>query len=547
MSEKLKVLFNSKYNYPLAEYSTWKVGGNAEILVESFNAHGLEELIKLGYKNNLPVTILGKISNTLVSDEGIKGLVILNRGREINLSEKQTPLEVLKEDKAVIVSRHAESDKSYYDFSDLDYREIEGLERVEIKIDSGVDLSYSIAWSLKQGLSGLQHFAGIPGTVGGALFNNIHGGSRHFSDNFVSLNALKEVKQKANLIMVCGPGGVGKNTIIRALLKSNPTWVRFTTTTTRRPRDYEKHGDDYNFISADNFREKLKKGEFVEYNELFEGVYYGTDKGLIEKYLSENKTILFDIDYHGAFNIEKEYGDKVQKIFLLPPSFEMLTERMHFRGDSDIKIQARLPISKEEMSVASLFDYQVINDDLEKAITEVSNLINLKTRLRRVKLEFNDMNFGYDQSILRSTETKYYILDITLSLVKGDQESMDRARFVATEWARRKKTQPRISCGSVWQSLSLETKEKFNLPTQAAGFIIDQKLNLKGYQVGGAQISEFHGNFIVNDSKTATALDILEIMSHTQKLAKEIGINLYPEISFLGFKDGELNKYITLH
>ena len=555
--------FSPKYNYPLAEYSTWKIGGPAQILVEANNSFDLEQLIKLGYEYKLPVTILGKISNTLISDEGIRGLVILNRGRGINLLEpslsvlnSQTIIKAEAETTETIKAiapRHTESDVSHYDFSDLDYKEGEGLEEVEIKIDSGVDLAYSIAWSLKQGLCGFQHFAGIPGTVGGALFNNIHGGTRHFSDNFINLTALKEVKGSANLVMICGPGGVGKNTIIRSLLKDNPNWIRFTTTTTREPRDYEVEGDDYNFISVEKFQEKLERGEFIEYNELFEGVYYGTDQKLIEQYLSENKTVLFDIDYHGVFNIEKHFGDKVQKIFLLPPTFETLTDRMHNRGDSDAKIQKRLSISKEEMNVASLFDYQVVNDSLEKAISEVNELINLKTRLRKVKLEFKDMDFGYDQSILRAqanntsdsnSSNKYYVLDITLSLVKGD---IEKAKYVATEWARRKRTQPRISCGSVWQSCSSEIKEELGLPTQAAGYVIDQKLGLKGYQIGGAQISEFHGNFIVNDSKLATAKDVLEIMSHTQKSAQELGISLVPEISFLGFSEDELSKFITLH
>ena len=208
--------FNPKYNYPLAEYSTWKIGGPAEILVEANNSFELEQLIRLGYEYKLPVTILGKISNTLISDEGLAGIVILNRGREISLlepslgiSNSQTIIKVEAETTETIKAiapRHTESDVSHYDFSDLDYKEEEGLEQVEIKIDSGVDLAYSIAWSLKQGLCGLQHFAGIPGTVGGALFNNIHGGTRHFSDNFINLTALKEVRGSANLVMICEIG-----------------------------------------------------------------------------------------------------------------------------------------------------------------------------------------------------------------------------------------------------------------------------------------------------------------------------------------------------
>ena len=197
--------FQPKFEEPLSSFSTWKVGGPAEILVIAKNADDLEKIVIMAIENQIPYTILGHASNVLISDLGLRGFVIINKSRQVKILESQSnnsdELIVGKESEEYdiyITPRHTETgDPKFYSFADLDYEEtgiagdeIVPLTKSQVVFDSGVGLSYSIAWSLQNGLTGLQWFAGIPGTMGGALYNNIHGGTRHFSDNFVSCKVL---------------------------------------------------------------------------------------------------------------------------------------------------------------------------------------------------------------------------------------------------------------------------------------------------------------------------------------------------------------------
>ena len=179
--------FNIKYNEPLAPYTTWNIGGPAEMLVVTNTADELVRVIKAAIKFDTPYTILGGGSNVLISDNGIKGLVVINKSREIEIIDNNEENKELTADEATafnpwIQPRHGEEDDGFYTFKDLDYTETG--ERVKIKVASGVDLTWATAWTIKNGATGLQFFAGIPGTIGGALFNNIHGGTKHFSDYF---------------------------------------------------------------------------------------------------------------------------------------------------------------------------------------------------------------------------------------------------------------------------------------------------------------------------------------------------------------------------
>ena len=521
--------FNPQFNIVLAPYSTWQIGGMADILITINSSQELEKLLKAALQLDLPTTILGKASNVLISDKGIRGLVIINRGRQCRIISEESVAKNVSTNHA-IEARHTHADQSYYDFSDLDYDESNELPKAVIRIDSGVDISYAIAWSLKNNLTGLHPFGGIPGTVGGALFNNIHGGTRHFSDDFVSCKALKKVTNKPQIITLCGPGGVGKNTIVRSLVTSNPDFVRFTTTTTRTKREYEIPGDDYNFVGIQEFQSKINSNQMVEYNELFPGVFYGTDKAKIYELLEQGKTILFDIDYHGAEALKNHFGDKVLTIFIMPPSIEELEKRMLNRGDSQTKIQERMAITHRELKVADTFDYCFVNDDLDEAIQNIAKIIDSDVRFQKHTYDFEAMNFDYDQSILRNSKD-IFVLSVDLRLKFGD---VDKAKYVANEWAKRKRTQPRISCGSVFKSISLSDKSRLNLPTQAAGYIIDQVLNLKGYAVNNIQISPFHANFIVNNGG-GQAGDVMSIINLVQERSKkELGLELEPEIDFLG-------------
>jgi UDP-N-acetylmuramate dehydrogenase len=189
--------YSPKFDYPLAEYTTYKIGGPAEVLVVVKNSNDLEELIGSALKFEIPYRIIGWGANVLIADRGLKGLVIINRSRNILIHDKdsqEVQLEEKEEDffNPFIQPRHATADEEFYSFEDLDYQETG--ERVKVTFDSGVDLPFAIAYSLKNGLTGLQWFAGIPSTLGGALYNNIHGGTRHFSDYFVSAKVLDPQK-----------------------------------------------------------------------------------------------------------------------------------------------------------------------------------------------------------------------------------------------------------------------------------------------------------------------------------------------------------------
>jgi UDP-N-acetylmuramate dehydrogenase len=185
--------YSPKFDYPLAEYTTYKIGGPAEILVVIKNSKDLEQLICLAVDYNVPYRIIGWGANILVADRGLKGLVIINRSRNIQIQDTDFENIEMEEKEGdffnpFIKPRHTTADEDFYSFEDLDYKE--GGERVKVTFDSGVDLPFAIAYTLKNGLTGLQWFAGIPSTLGGALYNNIHGGTRHFSDYFVSAEVL---------------------------------------------------------------------------------------------------------------------------------------------------------------------------------------------------------------------------------------------------------------------------------------------------------------------------------------------------------------------
>lgn len=168
--------FEPKQNIELAPYTTWKIGGPAKVLVEANNSKELLEIIEKAKKHNVKYIILGGGSNVLVPDRGLENLVIINKSKNIEVLEEK----VKKHKELEIKPRHSEKNTNHYaDFKD------EG-EQVLVKLDSGYLLPAAIAWTLKNNLTGLQWFSGIPGTVGGALYNNIHGARKHFSDYFYS-------------------------------------------------------------------------------------------------------------------------------------------------------------------------------------------------------------------------------------------------------------------------------------------------------------------------------------------------------------------------
>lgn len=357
MSKRVKELKNilgknALLNESLSKHTILKIGGPADIYYEAKTSEDFIKAVNEARKLKIPVTMLGKGTNVLISDEGIRGLTLVNCSDKIEILGKESKEVGLS--KVVKPDFRWESDDKRgtfkYEFKDLDYDE-SNKPRVRVKMDSGVLLPKAINYLLDRGITGLQWFAGIPGTIGGAIFNNIHGGT-HF---------LSEVIETVSVI---GPNG-------------------------------------------------------------------------------NNKT-----------------------------------------------------------------------------------------------LGIEELGVDYDKS--RFHETGEIIVDATFILFKGDVE---KAKYVRCEWTKRKSIQPRNAPGCAFHNLTQKQKEKFNLPTTSAGYIVEHLLKMTGYKVGDAAISQKHHNFIVNEGN-ATAKDYLKVMKDIYKRAKkELGVELIPEIFLLGFKESEIKEF----
>ena len=178
---------------------------------------------------------------------------------------------------------------------------------------------------------------------------------------------------KGRFIVISGPSGVGKGTICNRLLNELNAWYSVSTTT-REPREGEVDGINYYFVSKEEFEKRIKEDEFLEYN-VYNGNYYGTSKKIVLEKMDAGINVFSEIDVNGAHNIKRIFPDTLL-IYIAPPSMEALRERLMKRGtESAEKIEARLEIAKKEMQEIEFYDYVVINDDLEKAIQEVKDII----------------------------------------------------------------------------------------------------------------------------------------------------------------------------
>lgn len=324
----------------LAPYTTLKIGGPADYFIQTKSTSELVEV--LNSTELKPITILGNGSNVLISNSGIRGLVIKNTSNEIEI-QINTPNTSVKFDKTY-TQRHEDEPQNYLDFSKLDYDE-STLPISQVKISSGCPLPFAINWAINHGLTGLQWFAYIPGTIGGAIVHNIHGGSYHIADYIKSITCF-DLKTK--------------NTIT-----------------------YQKSDLDWKYESS---------------------------------------------------------------FFLNHP-----------------------------------------------------NLV---------------------------------VLSVILNLFHGDTI---KAKSVLDAWIAQKiKVQPMNSPGSAFANPSLEICQKIWSEQKSAGWIIDHELNLKGFSIGDAQISNQHSNFFINKGH-ATATDYKKLINYVQNAVKSrFGFDLIPEIKFLG-------------
>lgn len=172
------------------------------------------------------------------------------------------------------------------------------------------------------------------------------------------------------------PSGTGKSTIINALMQDASLRLGFSiSATSRKPRGAEKHGCEYYFLTPEEFKSKAENGEFVEWEEVYQGTCYGTLKSEVERITAEGNLIM-DIDVKGALNVKKCYGDRAISIFITPPSLGELERRLRSRQtDTEEAIRTRLAKAEYEMSFSEQFDHVIMNDTIEQAVLDVKGII----------------------------------------------------------------------------------------------------------------------------------------------------------------------------
>jgi guanylate kinase len=183
---------------------------------------------------------------------------------------------------------------------------------------------------------------------------------------------------QGKLIIISAPSGSGKSTIIGRIMQDESLRLSFSVSATTRPRRGEEvNGVDYYYKTVDEFKQMIADEQLVEYQEVYEGRYYGTPKSEVERITGLGRNVVLDLDVLGGVNVKRMYGDRALSIFIQPPSVEVLRQRLIGRGtDSMEDIMARVNKAEFEISIGPQFDYTVINDDLETAVAEVHRLIS---------------------------------------------------------------------------------------------------------------------------------------------------------------------------
>ena len=196
---------------------------------------------------------------------------------------------------------------------------------------------------------------------------------------------MKNFKRRGILFVLSSPSGAGKSSISKYILKTDKQIHLSISFTTRKKRNEETSGQDYNFISKSDFQKKVSEDYFLEWAEVF-GNYYGTPKDTVQKSISSGIDVLFDIDWQGTQKLSGNEGYEVVSIFILPPSRKELENRLKQRAQDTIsEVKKRMSKASDEMSHYMEYDYIIINNNLEESATQVLNILRAE-RLKRKRL-----------------------------------------------------------------------------------------------------------------------------------------------------------------
>lgn len=186
-----------------------------------------------------------------------------------------------------------------------------------------------------------------------------------------------ENELKGKSIIFSAPSGAGKTTIVHHLLSKDFGLEFSISACSREPRSHEVDGKDYYFFDAETFKEKIAEDAFVEWEEVYTNNFYGTLKSEMQRIWQQGKTVIFDVDVIGGLNLKKEFGDNALAVFVQPPSFEELENRLRGRStETEDKIRQRMEKAAKELAFAEKFDHILVNDDLLSAFKKAEELVN---------------------------------------------------------------------------------------------------------------------------------------------------------------------------
>lgn len=178
------------------------------------------------------------------------------------------------------------------------------------------------------------------------------------------------------VVIFCAPSGSGKTTIVKHILSVDNRLAFSVSACTRNKRANEEHGKDYYFLSHEEFKQRIANNEFLEYEEVYGGNFYGTLKSEVDRIWAMDKAVIFDVDVEGGLNIKKHFGDKALAVFVKPPSVEVLEQRLRFRStETEETLRVRIDKAVHELQYENKFEYVLLNENLDEALVIAENLI----------------------------------------------------------------------------------------------------------------------------------------------------------------------------